>query len=293
MLQTAQEHRQAQNNRNSHDQDSQKQHTAAHGRLQEEKNIQTMFPILSIVMLNTEMDHTKTSKKPNLHGPNLVLARVPNRRTVYLYNLNEGHIYKRSYRAIQTLLPSQEIFSTPNILDWFHFHPLQMISKLSSSEETQPELTTEQYTAILKNLAKVYELLQPVLPSAAETQKVIEIGNPSTEPEMGEGQTKEAEQETQATANTTNEASLKRTVQFQFQDDDTTETIRDLDKQKTEDKDNTETPAITTPYQHQATQGIDVTAPPAPDAPTPPDPEMTRNPGRPKRTRVIPSRYRQ
>ena len=300
MLQTAHEHREAQNNRLSHDQDSQRQHKAQHGRIKDEKDVQEMFPILSIVMLNSEIDHTKTSKKPNLHGPNLVLARVPSKRTVYLYNLIEGHIYKRNFRAIQNLLPSQEIFSTPNVLDWFHFHPLQMISRLSNTETSQPELTTEQYTMILKNLARVYELLKPVLPTAAETQKIIELDEPSTSEGNRNLPTAEDHNQLYGTtegghteAKPTSKASLKRTVQFR--DEEPIETIKDIDrsKQDKEEEDPDSNNIIKTPYQHQGTQGIDVTAPPEPDVPTPPDPDRTRNPGRPKRNRVIPSRYRQ
>ena len=296
MLQTAQEHREAQNNRERHEQDSQRQHLASHGRLRDEKDIQEMFPLLSIVMLNTEMDHTKTSKRPNLHGPNLVLARVPNKRTVYLYNLIEGHIYKRNFRAIQNLLPSQEIFSTPNILDWFHFHPLQMISKLSTTESTQPELSTEQYTTILKNLAKVYELLQPVLPDAVETQKILAIEDPSDEQDQEEtftmGQNNQEDPE-----GAQDKATTKRTVQFQ--DDEVTDVITDLTQNK-QNKETSKPPPpdeasnmpINTAYQHQGAQGVDVAAPPLPATPTPPTPDLTRAAGRPKRTRTIPSRYR-
>ena len=299
MLQTAQEHREAQNNRNEHDQASYRQHKSIHGRLQKEKNVQDMFPVLSIIMLNTEIDHTKTSRKPSLHGPNLVLARVPNKRTLYLCNLIEGHIYKRSFRAVQKLLPSQEIFSTPNILDWFHFHPLQMIGRLASSESTQPELTTEQYTRILKNLGKVYEILAPVLPSAAQTQKVIEIQeattNPGPEETSGEDQAnKEIQKELDTMESST--ANQRKTVQFQFQEDDTIEAIQDIvkDRKKRTNKEKEIGEANATPnaaYQHQETQGIDVTAPPAPDLPNPTLPDRTRNPDRPKRNRAIPSRY--
>ena len=296
MLQTAREHREAQQNREQHEQNSQKQHLASHGRLRNEKDIQDMFPVLSIVMLNTEMDHTKTSKKPNLHGPNLVLARVPNKRTVYLYNLIEGHIYKRNFRAIQNLLPSQEIFSTPNILDWFHFHPLQMVSKLSTTESTQPELTTEQYTTILKNLAKVYELLRPVLPDTSETQKVLAIEDPQEKPDQKENLT--MDQNDQQDAESTQEkATTKRSVQFQ--NDETTEFLTDLTQNKRNERaaqpplpDETSDTPINTAYQHQGAQGVDVSAPPVPATPIPPTPDLTRTAGRPKRTRIIPSRYR-
>lgn len=293
MLQTAQEHREAQINRNNHDQLKQQQHSKAHGRLRDEKEIQETLPLLSIIMMNTEMDHTKTSKKPNLHGPNLVIAKVPDKRTVYLYNLIEGHIYKRSFRAIQKLLPSQEILSTPNVLDWFHFHPLQIISRLSNTESTQPELTTDQYVTVLKNLTKVYDLLKPVLPTAAETQKMITLGD--SPPDEGhipiENQIENAPPDTPIS----NQANKKMSVQFR--DEDTTEIIKDISKTKkkhimAKDTANNEDSTHKSAYEHQGAQGVDVAATPDPTIPTPPIPDGTRNPGRPKRARVIPSRYR-
>ena len=289
LLKTAQEHREAQVNRNTHEQNTQRQHLTSHGRLKKEEEIQDMFPTLSIVMLNTELDHTKTSKRPNLHGPHLVLARVPNKRTVYLYNLIDGHIYKRSFRAIQNLLPSQEIFSTPNILDWFHFHPLQMISKLSTVESTQPELTTEQYTAILKNLAKVYELLRPVLPDAIDTQKILTIDEPHTGEDENLPMNSNNEQEIEG--GNIDKAATKKSVQFQ--DDQNIEQITDLtlNKQKESQQEEPD-PPINTSYQHQGAQGIDVAAPLIPKEPTPSTSDLTRTSGRPKRTRAIPSRYR-
>ena len=298
MLQTAQEHKEAQDNREKHEQNSQRQNIKTHGRLKSEKDIQELFPILSIVMLNTEYEHTKISQKPNLHGPHLVLARVPHKRTVYLYNLIEGHIYKRNFRAIKTLLPSQELFSTPNIMDWFHFHPLQLINKLSNSETTEPELTTEQYTTILKNLTKVFALLKPVLPTAYEAQKLIRLGD-----EEAENTTHTEDTDIVPTNVPTSQENNKsipgkqrKAVQFQFQDDKTTENITDIntttpntttDHREKETEETTNTGA----HQHQETQGIDVIAPPTPTPPTPPDPETTRHSQRPKRARVLPKRY--
>ena len=295
MLQTAYDHKKAQDNRDKHEQASKKQNLATHGRLKAEKDVQEMYPLLSIVMLHSELDHTKISQKPNLHGPHLVLARVPGKRTIYLYNLIDGHIYKRNFRAIQALLPSQEIFSTPNILDWFHCHPLQLINKLSSSEETKPELTTEQYTNILKNLAKVYDLLKPVLPTAADTQKIIELANNDT----GEQETTDPirtdlpNENLQQNDGENIEAKQKKTVQFKYQDENTIEPIKDIEKRKKQHKetqDDKEEGSMLA-YQHQGTQGIDVTAPPPPTTPTPPDPDKTRDAPRPKRTRVLPKRY--
>ena len=293
MLNTANEHRKAQENRTEHYHDQIRQHKATHGTIRDEEEIQKLFPVLSIIMLHNEKDRTKTSKMPSLHGPHLVVARVPDKRTIYLFNLIEGHIYKRSFRSIQELLPSQELLSTPNILDWFHFHPLQIVGKLSDRETPTPELTENQYINVLKNLAKVYELLKPVLPSIEETQKIIELydthdnqNNIMEEEEIAETETEirhnELEDTQQETLDATeHQARNKRRVDFEREDDEN------------ENADDGDAEIRAPPYQHQGGITAPTITPPAPPEPAPPPPlEPARQPNRPKRNRVLPARFR-
>ena len=269
MLEIAHEYKRAQDNRLDHERRQQRNHLNQHGRQLSEKKLEEMFPVLSIVMLHNEIDRTKTSKYPTLHGPHLVVAHIPSKRTIYILSLVEGHIYKRNYKAIEKLLPSQEIFSTPHITDWFQYHPLQLISKLSTSETMDPQLTADQYTKVLQNLTKVYELLKPVLPTAEETQKTIMI-DPVPTPEAPDQQPDEPVQPVD------NSSTARRTVKFRAAEP--LDIIQDIAQ-----------PA----HQHQQQPGIDVHPAPAPPPPAPPPIEPTRSPTRPKRTRLVPARYRQ
>ena len=281
MLTIAYNYHKAQENRINHEKNQQRDHQNKHGRLSDEEKIETMFPVLSIIMLQNEIDRNKTSKFPTLHGPHLVLAHVQNKRTMYLLSLIEGHIYKRSYRAIQKLLPSQELFSTPNITDWFQYHPLQLISKLSNIENMEPQLTTDQYTKVLQNLSKVYELLKPVLPTVEEVQKTISI---AADPDIDT-----PTEQTQRTTEEMNEnTTTRKTVKFRTEEPvdtitDITLTHKKKEAQETQPK-----------HQHQYQQqpGINVKQPPKPQPTTPPPIEPTRAETRPKRTRIVPAKFR-
>ena len=300
----------AQENRVEHEREQERNHLQAHKRINQ-KDISIQYPVLSIVMLQNEyVTFTKTSQFPSLHGPHLILAHAPNRRNMYMMNLLEGVILKRSYRVIEKLMPSQEIFSTPNIMDWFHQHPLQLVSRFTNREDKQPELSNDQYTRVLENISKVYQLLKPVLPTVAETQKTIDVGarefqrmeetnqdheidvqqyDPATTRKTVQYRTEEAEEEIVDIAR----ARRKPTKATKKREETSEEADDKDDKRGEEDEDNEEVDRNRHHHQHIQQQGIDTVGTHRGviedrDQAIQPN----RGPNRPKRTRVVPAKYR-
>ena len=288
MITIAQEYQRAQENRVAHEQEQQRSHLHTHGRLMKEDKLETMFPVLSIVMLHNEINFTKTSKHPSLHGPHLVLAHVPNKRNMYIFSLVEGRVYKRSYRAIQNLLPSQELFSTPNISDWFHHHPLQLINKLSTIEKMDPQLTKEQYTNVLQNIAKVYELLNPVLPTVEETQKTISLETETIDQDRERDETEVTAETREHIGEKHDEATARKTVKFRTAEP--IDMVEDITSKQKTTKTQTEPPRQQ--HQHQQQPGMDVRQTPTPQEIQPRTIQPTREQTRPKRERILPARYR-
>ena len=207
-------------------------------------------------------------------------------------------------------MPSQEIFSTPNIMDWFHQHPLQLVSRFTNREDKQPELSNDQYTRVLENISKVYQLLKPVLPTVAETQKTIDVGarefqrveetnqdheidvqqyDPATTRKTVQYRTEEAEEEIVDIAR----ARRKPTKATKKREETSEEADDKDDKRGEEDEDNEEVDRHRHHHQHIQQQGIDTVGTHRGviedrDQAIQPN----RGPNRPKRTRVVPAKYR-
>ena len=182
LLGMARTHAQAEKNRQTRNEKAEARHLRQHGKLLSDENFLQKFQPLTLVYLRVEENQGKSTRAPFFTGPFIVVANILHSRVLYIYELNTGKMYKRSYRSLQKYLPDKMLPSLPiNILNtWMEYHPLQILNKRTQQESQSPEDAKIEFKNILLNMEKLYQFLSPAIPSAQETQRTIQLYDEQT-----------------------------------------------------------------------------------------------------------------
>ena len=140
---------------------------------------------MTIVMLKSDEKQHKIDKRPPTTGPynRPITANCMHTRVINLMELSSGIIYKRSYRNIIKMLPSQEILSTMSFPMWLEDHPLTLVNKTTDTTITSTKEAGKNYMEVLKNIAALYTFLSPILPSVQDSHRTIKLYRGEDDPE--------------------------------------------------------------------------------------------------------------
>ena len=124
-------------------------------------------------MLKSDHHQSRIDVRPPNYGPFYTLAHSHGNQII-IANLLTGQIKKRLYRNLLSVLASPELLSTTGLPQWLSSHPASQVERESRTIQVTPDEAIEEHRALVRNLADIYTLLSPILPTVEETTRTIE-----------------------------------------------------------------------------------------------------------------------
>ena len=217
-----------------------------HNKLLDEEDFFSKLRPLSLLYVKAELGNVpKFHTFCQYHGPFIILAINPKSKAIHLYGLLSSEVIKKSYKQVKIAF-TPEMFNLPIFSEIGSEIQFRIVDKMEHLTKSGTGPTTSQnINKILINVHKLILFLSPILPTALETQKIIDINLSTDATDNAES----ADNPTDIDENAQNEADNiqnaqkdhinnqpypnppqlpQRSVRFVFKDDDDVDEIQDL-----------------------------------------------------------------